>query len=212
MAFIVEDGSIVEDANAYIDLTYAADYHADRGHVAWTSLSDPEKKACIIRATDYIDKRFAKHFRGQRVTHRQELQWPRLNAVTDDNFILSNIDEVPRQLKKACAEYALRAALYSELAPDPLMTVPTQDFTGADLPEIPTEQAPGNIIEKTERADVVEESIVYAPAARTPQTPGQQGRNFQSAVVTTSTIPEYPAADLLIEDLLDYGQRELVRT
>lgn len=208
MAFTPEDGSGLDTANAYADVSYVDSYHADRGHASWAGLDTAIKQTCIVRATDYIDKRFGRKFRGQRRRREQELEWPRYNAFDDDGFLLADVDTVPRQLKKACAEYALRAAVYSELAPDPLLVVPLQDFTGDDLPE-PADELPATAIrEKSEKVDVVEESVAY-------QSPTQRyasgGRPPTSSLVATGDIPTYPAADLLLEELLTMGQRKLVR-
>jgi len=94
MAFVVETGNGDPTANAYADVAYVDTYHSDRGHVLWTG-SNSVKQACIIRATDYIDKRFGKKFRGTRLQKSQSLEWPRLGAFDDDGFLLNDLDLIP---------------------------------------------------------------------------------------------------------------------
>lgn len=171
MAFTVEDGTKPEGANAYISVAYADSYFTDRGIAAWTGDNAAKEKA-IVKATDYIDKRFGRRFRGYRESRDQELEWPRMNAVDNDGWLLSNKDEIPRQLKKACAEYALRA-LTAALVEDP---------TGAS----------GEVEAVREKVGPIEEETRYRASVRSPK----------SATVSDYNIPEYPAADMLLEELL----------
>lgn len=52
---IVEDGSIVADANSYITYDYAENYHALRGNSAWAAGDPSEKQYAIVRATQAVD-------------------------------------------------------------------------------------------------------------------------------------------------------------
>lgn len=116
MAFTVEDGTGLEDANSYASVAFADTYFADRAVTTWTGDADA-KQAALIKATDYIDFRWGGRFLGaqQFVDTPQALQFPRtgndLNGYAMD-------DTVPVALQKACVEYALRA-LTNPLAPDP---------------------------------------------------------------------------------------------
>lgn len=114
MAIIVQniDGTAV-GANAYITVQEFKDYHADRG--ADTSAFDDEAiEAAIVRATDYLDQRF--NFVGKkRLGRDQTTEWPRSDAWDRDRYY---INDIPPEVKEACAEYALRA-LAAELNPDP---------------------------------------------------------------------------------------------
>lgn len=208
MAFVVETGDGLTDSNSYISVDYFTSYHTDRGHSSIGTLTDNVIQQICIRATDYIDKRFGRKFRGIRRSHTQGLSWPRLSAYTDDRYLLADIDEIPRRLQQACAEYALRAAVYSELAPDPLLTVPTQDFTEATLPTPATDAAPGGISSLTEKVDVIEESTTYETHTSLAPSPG---KNIASSLVSSGNIPEYPAADMLLEELLNNNRRTLIR-
>lgn len=107
MAFVVEDGTGLQASTAYIEVAFADDYFADRNVTLWSSYSQLEKEAAIIAATDYVDARWGSLFKGQVIFLDQALLFPR-----------SAFDGIPTLLKKAVAEYALRAAS-APLAPDP---------------------------------------------------------------------------------------------
>ncbi len=120
MAFTVEDGTVVAGANAYITVDQYRTHHTDRGRAALitdTGQGDTAVQAAIVQATDYVDKRFGRRFRGDRRASSQELEWPRTDAWSDDGYLLENI---PNALIKAVAEYAwLQILLASDLAPLP---------------------------------------------------------------------------------------------
>lgn len=202
MAFTVEDGSGIPGANAYVDEAFADGHHADRGNTFWSTLSSPDKQAAIIRATDYIDKRFGRRFRGFREQKDQGLEWPRLDAFDDDGFLLSGGADIPAQLQKATAEYALRAAIYMTLAPDPLRPVPKQDMT-QNPPTQDTSVVTGEVRRKRERVGPIEEETSYVTAAETAAKSVAAGaRSVQSGLVNDFQIPEYPEADMWIEELI----------
>lgn len=179
MAFTVEDGSGVEGANAYIAVAIADEYHTDRANTGWTG-DDAVKQAAIIRATDYIDKRFGDRFIGYRESKSQGLQWPRLDATDRSGY---SIDDVPKQLEQACAEYALRALSLAQLAPDPALSFTTRDTTGVGSTQSDTAQG-GAILSKKEKTGPIEEETKY------------------QATTNLSVIPEFPEADMLLADLL----------
>lgn len=186
--FTVEDGTGLAAANAYVSVSFCNDYHSGRGHSGWSG-STTKKQQAIVRATDYVDKRFGRRFRGTRLYKAQGLEWPRLDAFDNDEFLLNGDDNVPRQLQKAIAEYALRAL---ELI----------NGTGADL--VPDgSSGSGEIKRETVKVDVIEETIEYAANSST--------RAGQSGLVSDSGIPEYPAADLWIEELLQPTGRRRTR-
>lgn len=202
MAFTPEDGTGLEAANAYIDVAFFDAHHADRGRDV-TALSATVKQTAIVRATDYIDKRFGRKFRGTRRGKRQGLEWPRLDAFDNDDFMLDGVDIVPRQLKKACAEYAIRAIQYAtELAPDPLRPAPNQDLSdAANIPAQSTTVITGTVRASTERVEgAVTDSKEYASSARTQAE--LRDRAIMSSLVSMASIPEYPEADLWIEELI----------
>lgn len=65
---IVEDGNYVPTANSYASLAYADQYFTDRPSATWNdvALTDAQKSAALIAATDYIEKKFSHRFLGQK--------------------------------------------------------------------------------------------------------------------------------------------------
>lgn len=61
MTLIVEDGSGIASANAYITANEFKQYHAARGNPLEY---DGSVEQSIIRATDYVDRRFGRLFKG----------------------------------------------------------------------------------------------------------------------------------------------------
>lgn len=116
MAFTVEDGTGKADANAYIAVADVDAYFTLRGITAWTG-SNTVKEQAIVRATDYIETRWGPRFLGipEFPDTPQALSFPRLYIFDRSGL---QIEGVPDKLKKATAEYALRA-LTATLMPDP---------------------------------------------------------------------------------------------
>jgi hypothetical protein len=116
--FVVETGDGIENANAYITVEWADAYFLDRLGQEWVA-SIPIKQAAIIKATDYIETRYSTKFLGirqdvyQTKTVIQGLSWPRCRAFFNGLLLTG----VPDLLKRATAEYAVRA-LTADLVPD----------------------------------------------------------------------------------------------
>lgn len=197
MAFTLEDGTGVAGSNGYIDETFADDYHTDRGQTAWlfsdtdglVSITLGQKQAAIIRATDHIDRVFGNAFKGYKSTDAQGLQWPRTGAYGPSGYTLQ---DVPSQLQRATAEYALRALLYGTLTPDPPPKGPRQDFSqGSSLPVYG--EGEGEIVAVREKVGPLETEVRY---------------NKDSA----GSLARLPAADLLLRDLLRSNKNtEIIR-
>lgn len=117
MAFTPEDGTGLTGANSYITEAFADAYFLDRGNAVWAAALSADKETALVRATDYIDKRFGTQFKGLKGSSSQGLEWPRLGALDSDGYLFNGTDAIPRQLQKATCEYALRA-LSAVLAPD----------------------------------------------------------------------------------------------
>lgn len=203
MAFTVETGSGIAGANAYASVAFVDDHHSDRGNSAWGSIDATTKQQAIVRATDYIDKRFGRKFRGFKMEIQQTLQWPRLDAFDDSGYIYGNDGTLPGQLMRACAEYALRAAIYTVLSPDPILPAPQQSFE--DGAPARGEAVTGTVSRKIERVGPIEEETAYeTPAMSLSRRQGTEGnRSIQSTLVNDFSIPEYPEADMWLEELLN---------
>lgn len=102
MAFIVEDGTIVEDANSYASVEYADAYFATRGNETWTNFDPEAKEQYLVLASDYIGLRWGEILKGELVEDAQPLLFPRL---------WNNVSTYPMVLLKAVSEYALRAGM-----------------------------------------------------------------------------------------------------
>lgn len=104
MAFLVEDGTVVSNANSYISAADANTYLADRGSASseWNSASTAAREALLIRATQYIDESY--DWIGYLVETTQPLNWPRLDAYDSDWRDYNRT--IPDNLKNAVAEMA----------------------------------------------------------------------------------------------------------
>jgi hypothetical protein len=103
ISLIVEDGSCVPNANCYVSLDYAEEYMKNTGHKDWATLSDNDKKAYLINATNYIDRTYGKiGWKGIKKYHRnQPLCFPRVELYDKDGF---EVEGIPEELKKAVCE------------------------------------------------------------------------------------------------------------
>ncbi len=191
MAFVVEDGSRLSDATAYMTVEQWKDHHLDRGIDSANdgTWSDTEIESGIVNATDYIDKRFGKRFRGWRSSSQQSLEWPRTDAFDNDDYWLTG---VPSQILKATAEYGLIVLqLGRNLAPIPGVGFPITDPATGE-----TEATAGTGIKRTtEKVGPLEDTTEYFAGTDANQPMTSTGNLIQS-------IPEYPQADLWIEELL----------
>ncbi|GGA05625.1 DnaT-like ssDNA-binding protein [Dyella caseinilytica] len=128
MALIVEDGTGLPDAEAYISAADASAYFAARGVVAWAALSVADQESALRAGCDFMESRYT--WQGERTTASlrlaygyavpsstvpQGLSWPRRGVRADGVNLPA--DQVPVQIARANAELALRASA-GELAPD----------------------------------------------------------------------------------------------
>ena len=98
MALIVENGTGIEDANAYINIPYVENYLMGDRFALFTALSEDGKEAAIIAGTQLIDISY--EWMGNRKTLEQGLAWPR-TGVELDGF---TVNGVPAAVKKAACE------------------------------------------------------------------------------------------------------------
>ena len=203
--FTVEDGSGLENSNSYVSVSYADDYHEGRNNTAWTdgSVTTASKQAALVRATDYVEKRFGRKFRGWKESSSQALQWPRIDAEDNSGYLLQDI---PDKLKQAVSEYALRSLSLHELTPDPISPVPSQSHLFGSTRDL---TATGEVSKKTEKVGPIEESVEYRFGDSTVTA---ASLSTKSSLVSDYNIPEYPAADMLLEELLVHvSTRRIVR-
>ena len=107
MAFVVEDGTIVANANSYVSLTYANTYFTDRGSPAeWTAATDASKQAALIYATTWLDQNIAWYSTIQNLN--QTLGWPRINFFDREGRVVGGTGVIPVPVKDATCELALQ--------------------------------------------------------------------------------------------------------
>jgi hypothetical protein len=208
---INQDGSPTSPftfTNAYIDLVYSSTYHDSAGHVYWDNLTTLQQQTCIVRATHYIDKRFGHRFRGRKLTREQSLQWPRANAFDNSQWLYSDIDAIPRKLKMAVAEYALRAAILGELAPDAVPFVNPQSFAQDTVPANTIFNG-GIVARSIEKVETLEEENIFVKP--TEMDKASRNKMPSSTTVADILIPAYPEADMLLEELVQNRSFRLVR-
>lgn len=182
MALIKEDGSIVANANSYANASDADTFQADRGRTDWTGASADVKDAALIRATDYIEGRFALSFIGDAIDDVQTLSWPRTDArypATRNDF---PIDEVPVDVVNATILYADQVIGPGDdlEAMTELAITPEVDDTGRTITRL------------KEKVDVLETDTEYASS--------------QSGSTSLRLIRPIPEADRLIRRWLRAGR------
>jgi hypothetical protein len=125
--FIVEDGTGIVDANSYVEVSFVNQYaenYCPEKLSDWNALTEEEKQSAIIQGSIYIDKNFT--FKGHVKSCVQGLLFPRVCLYDPCGNEIADVvpDANYGSVKKATAEYALRAA-FEKLNPDP-----PQDLTG----------------------------------------------------------------------------------
>lgn len=103
---IVEDGTNVAGANAYVDpaSAFAVAYFAGQPYsgVAWAAMTPTEKEAFTIFATQTLDN--AVEWKGLATNDDQALRWPRIGMVKEMRIF--DDDEIPDDIKRATLELA----------------------------------------------------------------------------------------------------------
>ena len=129
---IVEDGSIVANANSYADLIGARAYADDRGI---DLPEDDELAAMLIRACDYLEAQECR-FQGKRVSSSQALAFPRSGVFLNCDEV--PVDVIPRSLIAAQVQLAIAIAAGFDLQPN----ISPQDYvTREKVGPIETEYA-----------------------------------------------------------------------
>lgn len=205
MAFTVEDGTIIADANAYITVQYFRDWFTDRGVSAAATDSGTYTtsaiEAAIIKATDYVDKRFGPKFVGDRYDDDQELEWPRINAYDNrQNYIATT--EIPKYLKRAVAEYSMIALKLTDLLP-----LPANSFNTVNPDTGETEVATGGLVQrqKTKVGPIEDETWYNQEQWRLVLNGRAPGPN--SDMSSLINLPEYPVADEWLRPIVKTGLR-----
>lgn len=117
MAFIVEDGTGLENATSYVDMDYATEYaetyFTTDFYNTWINATGEEKERGLNGASMYLDNTYT--FRGIPQTNTQALQFPRGMVYTEG---MAAITGVPRAIKQATCLAAIRIMKGIALSPD----------------------------------------------------------------------------------------------
>jgi len=102
-------------ANAYCDVAFADQYHADRPAVGttWAIATPDQKSAAILWATKLMDALWC--WSGFPTDAVQALLWPRQGMLKLNGWEYVDLHTIPVELQRATAEYA-RQLLVSDLA------------------------------------------------------------------------------------------------
>ncbi|HSW46500.1 MAG TPA: DnaT-like ssDNA-binding protein [Phycisphaerae bacterium] len=112
---VVEDGTGLATANSYASVVAADTYHtAVTRSTDWSLAALSVKENALIVATQYLDIEYEGRWRGRKASSTQALSWPRVGGVDNDSYAIE-WNAVPENLKRACAELALRVVLGDEL-------------------------------------------------------------------------------------------------
>lgn len=108
MAVIVEDGSIVANANSYVSVANADAYFSARNNTTWTAYSTAVKEAALLYACQWLNARY--EWPGVISDVTQTLSWPRDGAEDSEGRDIDP-DEVPGCIVDAQCEAAAAHAL-----------------------------------------------------------------------------------------------------
>ena len=103
-------------ANSYATAAEAKTYAVDRNNTTWTGLSPHVQEANLIKATDYLERRFTGRWAGAKATDAQALAFPRVNLLDVDGYAISST-VVPEVIKRAQFEAAFAIASGIDLEP-----------------------------------------------------------------------------------------------
>lgn len=95
MALIIEDGTIVSDANSYATIAEVRAYATARGVIL--PVADADVEVMLIKAGDFLNA--IDNFRGDAVEFTQSMNWPRNNVIIGLNVVGNDV--VPTSIKKA---------------------------------------------------------------------------------------------------------------
>ncbi len=103
---VVEDGTGITNANAYLSVAEADSYFQARNNPSWNARNTPDKEKAILYATAFLDGVF--YWLGHIKKNEQALGWPRI-LVYDKEHRPIDTGSVPQKVKDATCELALEA-------------------------------------------------------------------------------------------------------
>ena len=116
--FVVEDGTGLATANAYVSVAqvdqYAEDFEATPA--TWTGLTEAVRQRHIRIATRFLDASYLLAWKGWRTNETQALDWPRSGVADSSGYALDD-DALPAGLFNACCKLAIES-VSTDLFPD----------------------------------------------------------------------------------------------
>jgi len=136
MPLVIEDGSLVANANSYVSVADARAYAEARASNFPTN--DAEGEAALIVAMDYLES-LRGEYQGSKVSPGvQSLQWPRTGVVIDGWDVPYTF--IPSELKFAQIQLAIESANGTDLMP----TGDGREVIREKIDVLETEWAPGS--------------------------------------------------------------------
>ena len=126
MALIIENGTIVANANSYVTTTEARAYASARGKTLPTL--DADLEALLISAVDYLEGKRSQYQGAKTDPANQALQWPRTGVFIDCVEIGANT--IPKELKDAQCRLACEQASGVDIMPTKTGPFVTEETVG----------------------------------------------------------------------------------
>tara|TARA_R100000951_G_scaffold116282_2_gene127416 strand:- start:530 stop:1051 length:522 start_codon:yes stop_codon:yes gene_type:complete len=108
--FVVEDGTGLATANAYVSVAqvdqYAEDFLADS--TTWTALTEAVRQFHIRTATRFLDARYRATWKGWRANELQALDWPRFGASDKSGYEIDS-ESLPAALVSGACQLAIES-------------------------------------------------------------------------------------------------------
>jgi hypothetical protein len=101
MALIVEDGTVVADANSFVSVAEADTFFENQQSTLWIeTATDEAKEAALVKAALYMQQKFRMLWMGSIIDATQSLSWPRRGVPVQDFFdpFYTNVN-VPRSFQ-----------------------------------------------------------------------------------------------------------------
>ena len=150
MAFIVENGVGLPNANSYVDVATFKDYWDDRCVEIPSASTRREIQGSLVQSSSFLDRRYRDKIIGLRLNVNQSLEFPRTNAFyTDGRGVLG----VAPEWRDATIELAFRVLQVQPLTSDALAPDPTFDASNRV------------VIAKRERVGPIDESTQFVADA-----------------------------------------------
>lgn len=115
MSLIVEDGSGLPNAEAYVSVAGADAYFTSHPNLKWAGNPTMKEQALRLGA-QYLDIKYGARWKGRRYLSTQRLDWPRADVDVDGWCLDPAV--LPPNLIEANCEAAVRQLAFGDLAPD----------------------------------------------------------------------------------------------